>query len=112
MYLNLYSSYSIVFQVNNLKKLVKGVHDYYTEVCMLRRLIYRSCVHTNLRRHVQSKADWWPQCIPSIDNLGQPSIDNLLLDLHSIAPQLTLDQYVIHISADSRLSTEYEPTVD
>ena len=40
MYLYIvYSGYSIVFQVNNLKKLVKGVHDYYTEVCTLEGFI-------------------------------------------------------------------------
>lgn len=29
-----------------------------------------------------------------------------------LAPQLTLNRYSIHISADSRLSTNYQPTVD
>lgn len=58
---SLYSGCFIVFQVNNLKKLVKGVHDYYTEVCMLDGLIL------------------WIMCIRGMH--GQKLIDKLSLHL-------------------------------
>lgn len=59
---------------------MKGVHDYYTEVCMLEEFMD----HVYLK-HLLSSVDRYPWLTPSIDTFDQPSIDNqLILDWHSI----------------------------
>lgn len=82
---SLYSGCFIVFQVNNLKKLVKGVHDYYTEVCMLGGLILLI------------------MCIRGMH--GQKLIDKLSLHLQltpSINPSSMFDLRSIGTSADTQ----------